>query len=459
MIEMGLKAIIHKIQTIMKENDGNLTRTLWSCAAGHGLTNFIPDKTFLKLGYRIKVGKKLNLQDPVSFNEKLQWLKLYDRNPEYTMMVDKYAVKKWVADKIGDEYIIPTMGIWKHFDEIDFDRLPNQFVLKCTHDSGGLVIVKDKSKLDEVEAKKKLEKCLRRNYYWAGREWPYKNVQPMIIAEKYMTDESGTELKDYKIFNFSGEPKLIEVDYDRFVEHKRNLYTTDWQYIEAAIQYPTDPMHPIERPKQLEKMLDLARTLSAGISHVRTDFYCIDDCIYFGELTFYHGSGFENFTPEGFNEEMGKWIKLSRGGYILISDFAVFVLWDETPIDSMELMDYKFLCFEGKVRCVFTVTERFSEDGLKVTFFDPNWNPLPFERHYPKSAKPIPKPYHLEKMVKLAEELSSDIPFVRVDLYESGGRIFFGELTFYPGSGFEEFIPEKWDNLLGEWIKLPEGKG
>lgn len=272
------------------------------------------DEDFLRKKFKLYAGKDLNLSDPITFNEKLQWLKLHDHNPEYTTMVDKYAAKKWVADRIGKEYIIPTLGVWDHFDDIDFDTLPDQFVLKCTHDSGGLVICTDKSHLDVEAARDKLTECLKRNYYWAGREWPYKNVPPRIIAEKYMTDESGIELKDYKIFNFDGEPKLIQVDYDRFVEHKRNLYTTDWKYIEAAIQYPTDPDHQIDRPKQLEKILDLARKLSVGFPHVRTDFYCIDDRIYFGELTFYHGSGFETFTPESIGEEMGKWLKLPAGG-------------------------------------------------------------------------------------------------------------------------------------------------
>ena len=274
----------------------------------------LSDEEFLKRKFRCALGYDLDLEHPKTFNEKLQWLKLHDRDPEYTTMVDKYAAKKWVADRIGEEHIIPTLGVWEHFDDIDFDTLPEQFVLKCTHDSGGIVIVKDKSKFDKASAKKKIEKCLKRNFYWSGREWPYKNVPPQIIAEKYMTDESGVELKDYKIFNFDGEPKLIQVDYDRFVEHKRNLYSTDWQYIEAAIQYPTDPNHEISRPKQLEKMLELAGILAEGIPHVRTDFYCIDDRIYFGELTFYHEAGFGKFTPESFDEEMGKWIKLPSGG-------------------------------------------------------------------------------------------------------------------------------------------------
>lgn len=422
---------------------------------GHrGFFNWMSDEQYLKILYKTRMGKPLNLDNPQTFNEKLQWLKLYDHNPEYTTMVDKYAAKKWVADRIGGEYIIPTLGVWEHFDDIDFDKLPDQFVLKCNHDSGGLVICRNKSKLDINSARKKINKCLKHNYYWGNREWPYKNVSPKIIAEKYMTDESGVELKDYKIFNFDGEPKLIEVDYNRFVEHKRNLYTTDWQYIEAAIQYPTDPNHQIDRPKQFEKMLELARKLSEGIPHVRTDFYCIDDKIYFGELTFYHESGFGKYTPESLGKEMSKWLKLPGGGYILISDFAVFVLREETSAENEELKDYKFMCFNGQVKCVFTVTERFSGDGLKVTFFDLDWNPLPFERHYPKSEKPIPKPYNFEKMIELAEKLSENIPFVRVDFYESGAKIYFGELTFYPGSGFEEVTPEEWDHKLGNWLDL-----
>lgn len=300
---------MHKGIRYIKDRQYRFSVNSW-----YGLYNYISDEEYIKRRYKLIFGVEPNLENPQTFNEKLQWLKLHDRRPEYTTMVDKYAAKKWVADRIGDEYIIPALGVWEHFDEIDFDALPNQFVLKCTHDSGGLVVVKDKSKLDKKNAKQKIEKCLKHNFYWFGREWPYKNVPPRIIAEKYMTDESGVELKDYKIFNFDGEPKLIQVDYDRFVEHKRNLYTTDWQYIEAAIQYPTNPIHQIERPKQLEKMLDISRTLSAGFSHVRIDFYSIDDRIYFGEITLYHGSGFEIFAPDSLGEELGKWLKLPGGG-------------------------------------------------------------------------------------------------------------------------------------------------
>lgn len=275
-----------------------------------GFFNWMSDEAYLKLRYKIAFGRKLNLENPQTFNEKLQWLKLHDRKPIYTTMVDKHAVKEYVASIIGEEYIIPTLGVWDSFDDIDFDTLPEQFVLKCTHDSGGLVICKDKSKLNIGEARRKIEKSLKTDYYLHGREWPYKNVPRRIIAEKYMVDESGTELKDYKVFNFDGQPHIIQVDYGRFTEHKRNLYNTDWEYIEAAIQYPSDKDHEISRPNALAEMIELARRLSTGIPHLRTDFYSIGDKLYFGELTFYHESGFASYQPEQFGVEMGRWLKL-----------------------------------------------------------------------------------------------------------------------------------------------------
>lgn len=273
------------------------------------------DEEYLKRIFEAKVGHPLNLSNPKSFNEKLQWLKIHDHNPLYTTLVDKYEVKRYVASIIGEEFIIPTIGVWDKFDDIDFSVLPNQFVLKCTHDSGGLVICKDKTNLDIKKAKKKIESCLKQNYFWVGREWPYKNVKPRIIAEKYITDESGVELKDYKVFNFDGNPELIQVDYDRFVNHKRNLYTVDWKFIDASIKFPNDANHKIEKPEALEMMVDAAKKLSCGIVHVRTDFYCIGNRVYFGELTFYHGSGFEIFNPEDLGLYLGNLMKLPLGKY------------------------------------------------------------------------------------------------------------------------------------------------
>lgn len=271
----------------------------------------IPDSLWLKYIYRKTLKKPLNLKNPQTFNEKLQWLKLHDRNPLYTQMVDKYGVRMYIKEKIGEEYLIPLVGgPWNTFDDIDFTKLPDQFVLKCTHDSGSVVICTDKNTFDMNAAKKKLNRALKGNFYYGGREWPYKNVIPQIIAEKYMVDESGTELKDYKIFNFDGVPKIIEVDFDRFINHKRNLYTPEWKYMDVTIKYPTEPQRQIERPVCLEEMLELSAKLSEGIPCLRTDFYIVNEKIYFGELTFYHESGFAEFEPQEFEYEMGNWIKL-----------------------------------------------------------------------------------------------------------------------------------------------------
>lgn len=276
----------------------------------------LPDKFFINYIYQKKIGKKLDLKNPVTFNEKVQWLKLYDRNPDYTKLVDKFEVRKFVIKKIGEEYLIPLIGKYKKFEDINFDELPNQFVLKCTHDSGGVVICKDKSTFDFESAKEKINRALRTNYYYTWREWPYKNVEPKIICEEYMEEETGTELKDYK-----------------------------------------------------------------------------------------------------------------------------------------------FMCFNGVVKCSFVALNRNSKTGLNVDFYDLNWKPMPFERHYPKSGSIIKKPINYNKMIELAEFLSEEIPFVRVDFYETNNQIYFGELTFHPGSGLEKFSPVSYDYMLGNWLKLPGKNG
>ncbi|WP_051164091.1 ATP-grasp fold amidoligase family protein [Butyrivibrio fibrisolvens] len=269
-----------------------------------GAFDDMPDKEYLEKLWHAVMGYPLDLEHPVTFNEKIQWLKLYDRNPLYHTLVDKVAVKDWVADKIGEEYIIPTLGVWDDPDDIDFDTLPNQFVLKCNHNSGkGMCICKDKNQLDLDKVKSDLREGLKQNYFLPYREWAYKDVKPRIIAEKYIS--SGDDLEDYKIFNANGMPYLIEVDFDRFIDHKRNLYSTDWEFIEAECNYRNDKNHIIDKPKCLKEMLDLAAKLSEGIPQVRTDFYVIDDIIMFGELTFYHEAGFASFNPKELDEKMG----------------------------------------------------------------------------------------------------------------------------------------------------------
>ena len=276
-----------------------------------GYFNWLEDKAYLKIKFKVLMNKKLNLEYPKTFNEKLQWLKLYDRKDIYTTMVDKYEAKKYVSNIIGEKYIIPTLGIYDKFEDIDFDNLPNQFVIKPTHTSGDIFICKDKTKIDKNKLKKIVEKWLKRNYYYLHREWVYKNVKPRIIIEKYMID---------------------------------NL--------------------------------------------------------------------------------------------------------------KKELNDYKFMCFDGKVKCSFVCSDRHSKNGLHIDFFDLDWNKMPFQRHYPKSLEDIPKPHNYRLMIELSEKLSEKIPFIRVDFYEINKMVYFGELTFYPGSGFEEFTPEKYDEILGNMIEI-----
>ena len=256
----------------------------------------------------------MDFKNPKTYNEKLQWLKIYNRDPLYNTFVDKYLVKEYVAKKIGEQYIIPLLGKWNSFDEIDFDKLPDQFVLKCNHDCGGIVICRDKSSFDKVAAKKKLEEHLKENYYWQHREWPYKDVKPCIFAEKYMVDESGYELKDYKWFCFDGEPKVLFIAQDRENENE----DTKFDFYDMAFNHlPIKNGHPNanvikEKPDGFEEMYNLAQVLSKGIPHVRVDFYNINGKIYFGELTLFHWSGFVKFEPKEWDKIFGDWIKLPK---------------------------------------------------------------------------------------------------------------------------------------------------
>lgn len=261
------------------------------------------------------MGNELNLNNPQTFNEKIQWLKLYDRHPEYTMMVDKYAAKQYVASKIGDDYIIPTLGVWTKFDEIDFDKLPNQFVLKCTHDSGGLVICKDKSTLDITAAKRKIEHCLKRKYYYIHREWPYKNVPPRIIAEKYMTDNVNTStnetLKDYKFYCFDGKVRFLMINSDRNskMSTKADYFDRDFNWLDFTWGYEHANVRPV-KPDCFDEMISISEKLSKGLPHVRVDLYECNGQIYFGELTFYDGSGFDKIEPIEWDYKIGKMLKL-----------------------------------------------------------------------------------------------------------------------------------------------------
>ena len=269
------------------------------------------DELYLKMKYYLCTRKKLNLSDPQTFNEKIQWLKLYGSKPEYTKMVDKYEAKFYVEDIIGSKYIIPTLGVWDSFDDINFNSLPDQFVLKTTHDSGSVVICRNKQTLDKKKAKRKLENSLKRNYFYETREYPYKDVKPRIIAEQYMTEMSGQGLKDYKFFCFNGVPKLLFVATDRPFDTRFDFFDMDFNHLDIQQGHP-NANKQIDRPKGFEEMKRLAGCLSKDICQVRVDFYDIDGKIYFGEMTFSHFGGNTLFEPDKWDSIIGSWITLPK---------------------------------------------------------------------------------------------------------------------------------------------------
>ena len=277
--------------------------------------NWISDETYLKIIYRIKRGERLNLENPQTFTEKLNWLKLYNRNPEYTQLVDKYEVKKVVADIIGEEHIVPTLGVWDKFDDIDFDKLPNQFVLKCTHDSGGLIICKDKSKLDIEKARKKINNCLNHSFYWGMREWQYKDVKPRIIAESYLVDKNAKipgDLNDYKFYCFNGEPKYCEVISGRYSDKRIDFFDLDWKHEEFNFEGYEFAEEQPQKPKPFKEMVEIVGKLCKDKPYSRIDLYVVEDKIFFGEITFFPAAGLKGFIPAEWNYKLGSYISLSE---------------------------------------------------------------------------------------------------------------------------------------------------
>lgn len=278
-----------------------------------GLLNWMPDKMYLKLYYRAVFHKKLNLENPRTYNEKLQWIKLYDRNPFYCTLVDKVAVRDYVAEKIGEEYLIPVVGgPWDDPDQIDFDSLPERFVLKCNHGSSTNIICKDKSKLDIAQTKAKLKKWMGKSWFWYGREWPYLGVTPKIYAEQYMEDTQDQELRDYKFYCFGGEPKLILVATDRTDKTKQthfDYFDENFNHLPVTLKYSNAETTP-RKPDNFEEMRDLAIKLSAGFPHLRVDLYCVNGAVYFGECTLFNASGFTPFHPDEWNDKLGDLIQL-----------------------------------------------------------------------------------------------------------------------------------------------------
>lgn len=277
-----------------------------------GITNHMDDRRFIEKQFERRMGYKPDLDDPRSFNEKLQWLKLYDRDSRYTMMVDKYEAKRYIGDLAGSEFVVPTLGVWDTFDEINFDDLPARFVLKCTHDSGGLVVCRDKGSLDMGAAKRKISRSLKSNYFYHSREWPYKDVKPRVIAERYL-EESEPGLTDYKFFFFNGEPKFlyISVGMENHGTSKMSFY--DLKGVEQPF-YRSDyaQYHDAVLPANFDGMVELAKTISDDVRapFVRIDLYSIDGCIYFSEITFSPCGGMIPFEPAGVDLELGRQLLL-----------------------------------------------------------------------------------------------------------------------------------------------------
>lgn len=270
------------------------------------MLKFLPDRIYIQLNYFARFKKFANLETPKTYNEKINWLKLNVKNPLYTKLVDKYEVKSYVGNIIGSQYIIPTLQVYDDVDSIDFDALPEQFVLKCTHDSEGLVICKDKTSLNIDKAKKKLRRALKQNFFYIGREYPYKNVKPRIIAEPYLEDNIYNELRDYKFFCFDGEPKYMLVISNRMNDVKIDYFDLNFKHLDTRQKYENADQK-IEKPINFDKMIELSRTLSKKLGHVRVDFYEVNGKIYFGELTFYHFSGFMPFEPAKWDEIFGEY--------------------------------------------------------------------------------------------------------------------------------------------------------
>ena len=302
-----MSKIMSKIRTFIENPQYFITSP-----ASKGWLNWVPDSLYLKVLYRVIMGRKLNLKNPKEYNEKLQWLKLNDRKPEYSTMVDKYEVRGYIGDLLGDKYLIPCLGIYDSVDDIDIDALPDRFVLKCTHDSGSVEICKDKSSFDIEGARHRLSQAMKRNYYATYREWPYKYVKPRIIAEGYLEGDGG-DLKDYKVMCFNGEAKIIEVHENRFVEgkvHTQTFYDREWNIVPLTQIETVTVDRPGERPRQLDEILRLSELIAKNMYHARIDWYIEGDKIYFGEITFFDGSGFESFSTPEMERMLGDMINL-----------------------------------------------------------------------------------------------------------------------------------------------------
>ena len=304
--------IKNKIQKAIYYMLHNRRQFLDSCLLN--LSFLFPDKLYLSLRFRLIFGKWIDWENPSTYNEKLQWLKLYNRKSEYTLLVDKSEVKQFVSSTIGSEYVIPTLGIWNEFDDIDFNSLPNQFVIKTTHGGGGtgVVICHDKKTLDKAKAKSKIQKSLKHNIYTTLREWPYKDVTPRVLVEEYISDERKSLPVDYKFYCFNGEPKILAVATEREIKTCFDYYDMSFNHLPFT-QGGQNSLKELSKPETMDSMIEIARKLSQNIPHVRIDMYEVHGQIYFGEFTFFDSSGFAKFEPESWDTTLGSWIVLPHG--------------------------------------------------------------------------------------------------------------------------------------------------
>lgn len=279
-------------------------------AGQNGLLKFCPDRAYLKAVFKAETGYTLDLNHPKTYNEKLQWIKLYDRKPEYIIYADKYRVRDYVAKRLGEKYLVPLIGMYKKAEDIQWNELPNRFVLKCNHASGTNIICKDKNELDIVSTVKQLNAWLKKNAFWGAREWCYKDIEPCIICEEFIETQDGNTPDDYKFMCFNGVPRLIQVHHDRYGDHTLDYYTPEWKKADLQRIDADVSEHNVEKPDKLDEMLSIAKELSKDMYYARIDLYYVNNKIYFGEITLYPTGGFSTFTRHEDDLLLGSYIKL-----------------------------------------------------------------------------------------------------------------------------------------------------
>lgn len=419
-----------------------------------GITNLLPDELYLKLTYRIRVGQRLNLDNPTLFCEKIQWLKLHDRQERYIKLVDKVLAKEYVASIIGDQYIIPTIGVWDRFEDIDFETLPEKFVLKCNHDSGSIIICRDKASFDIDKARKKLNKRLRYDMYQWGREWPYKGVRRKILAEAFLENNEEDDHLDSGMLDFDANDN-DSIPKRELVSKKGvriSFRDTNWEKIPYECQCLLNKVIS-EKLFTDDKLVEFSDSLACILPLSEIVFFKVGGQSRYGEIVLKKGYQIEDFTPSEQETDYGKWIRLPAKGILLVKENIVFHINTQK---SQDLTDYKFFCFNGEPRYCQIISDRTNNE--KIDFYDMDWVHQPFVGLTPSvknSGFEYSKPIAFDDMKQFAKQLCSGTAFSRIDFYEVNSKLYFGEITLYPASGFGAFSPTKWNRIMGDLITLP----